>query len=123
MGTYYYCGTIDSTDVQDVKVVFYKNHLFLRCTFTDDSKAQGCALNLTLFGGNETETYEIYRKNGDTGCFNINNQLGTYRDIVIFDIEEDGTSGNIGLTIGERVNVSTTKNFTQMTGCSTGRVP
>ena len=123
MGTYYYCGTIDSTDVQDVKVVFYKNHLFLRCTFTDDSKAQGCALNLTLFGGNETETYEIYRKDGDTGCFNINNQLGAYRNITVFDIEEDGTS-SIGLTIelDERVNVSTAKNFTQMTRCPTGRV-
>ena len=103
-------------------MVFYKNHLFLQCTFTDDSKAQGCALNLTLFGGNGTETYEIYRKDGDTRCFNnINNQLGAYGDIVVFDIEEDGTSGNIGLTIDEPVNVSMAENYKQITDC--GRVP
>ena len=102
--------------------MFYKNHLFLLCTFTNDSKAQGCALNLTLFGGNGTETYKIYRKDGDTGCLDVNNQLEAYRDIVVFDIEEDGTNGNIGLPIelDEHVNVSTANNFTQMTGCRTG---
>jgi hypothetical protein len=102
--------------------VFYKNQLFLQCTFADDSKAQGCALNLTLFGGNGTETHKIFRKDGDTthtGCFNINNQLGAYRDIIVLDIEEDGTNGNIGLTIDDPVNVSMKENFTH---CSTGRV-
>ena len=90
--------------------------------FTEDSKAQGCALNLTLFGNNGTETYELYRKDGDKRCFLINNQLGAYRNIVIFDIEEDGASGNIGLTIDEPVNVSMREDFKQMTDCEIGRV-
>jgi hypothetical protein len=96
--------------------VFYKNQLFLQCTFTDDSKAQGCALNLTLFGSNGTETYKMFRNTSHTGCFDINNQLGAYRDIIVFDIEEDGTNGNIGLTINEPVNVSMPENFTHCTG-------
>jgi hypothetical protein len=103
--------------------MFYENQLFLQCTFADDSRAQGCAVNLTLFGGNGTEMYRILRtEDEDKKCFNINNQLRAYGDIRIFDIEEDGTNGNIGLTIDEPVNVSMAKTFKQMPECRTGRV-
>ena len=110
----------DTTDVQEVIAVFYKNRLYLRCTFGGDSNAQGCALKLTLFGGNDTEEFNIFRKDGDMGCFDTNNRLEAYGDIIVFDIEEDGLESNIiSLTIVP-INVSITDEFTRMTGCSAG---
>ena len=103
--------------------MFYKNRLFVRCTFADDSKAQGCGLILTLRGGESSdgppEEYEILREDGDTRCLDINNQLGAYGDIFVFDIEEDGTKSNISLTINNsmKFNVSTEQEFTRMTEC------
>ena len=120
LGTYsgFYC-TIDTTDIQEVIAVFYKNRLFLHCTFAGDSKAQGCALKLTLSGGSDTEQFNISRKDGDMRCFDINNRLEAYEERIVFDIEADGSESNISLAVVP-INVSNADEFTRMTGCSAG---
>ena len=109
----------DTTDVQEVKIVFYNNRLFLNCTYRDDSKALGCALKLTVSGSNETEEFNIFRKDEDMihmKCFDTDNQLEAYGNITVFDIEEDGLESNTSLTVVP-MEVLTTAAFTRMTKC------
>ena len=114
----------DTTDVQEVNIVFYKNHLFLNCTYRDDSKALGCALKLTVSGSNETEEFNIFRKDEDVihdhkNCFSTNNQLEAYGNITVFDIEEDGQESNTSLTVVP-IEVFIEDMYTDMTDCPLG---
>ena len=111
---------IDTTDVQSAEVVFFENRLFLRCSFADNSQAQGCIIRLTLSSTNETERFQISHRSGSL-CTTANNQREAYSSVVILDWEENGMEGNVSLDTAQTVvNVSTLEQYTEITGCRDG---
>ena len=113
--------TADTTDVQFSEVVFFENRLFLRCSFADNSQAQGCIVRLTLSSTNETERFEVSRESGSL-CTTANNQREAYSSVVVSDLEENGDEGRVILNITQNaVNVTSLEQYIDLTGCRDGK--
>ena len=112
----------DTTDVQTVEVIYFRNRLFLRCSFADNSRARGCAIRLSLADGSDDETYQWLRDGDDLPCFQTNFRLDAdvYSETVaVVDIEEDGMLGSGNLTVIP-VNETIEEMFSDITGCPIG---
>ena len=115
-------GVADTTDVQIAEVMYFRNRLFLNCSFADNSRARGCAVRLTLAETNDTEIYRFLLDDSVLPCFETDFRLdaGAYNElVVIVDIEEDDMLGSGNLTVVP-MNVSTEDVYTGMTGCPIG---
>ena len=107
---------IDTTDTQAVQVVFYKNNLYLHCTFADHSRAKGCTFKLVLKESNITEEFRVARQDGAMHTV-ANNQREAYGSVFVMDWEENGMVGNLSFDITESVlKVPTVAEFTAQTG-------
>ena len=114
-----YYHPADTTDVQGVKVIYFRDRLFLRCSFADNSQARGCAIRLSLADSNDTENYEFIRESDTLPCFETDYRLDAYDDVVVINIEENGMLGNGNLTV--RVPQETSEQmYTELTGCPAG---
>ena len=106
--------------MQSAEIVFFKNHLFLRCLFADNSQARGCIVMLTLSTTNDIERFEVSREN-KTLCTTTNNQREAYTDVFISDLEGDGKMGNVNLNVTAYVqNFPSIMQYTELTGCREG---
>ena len=117
-------GVADTTDVQIAEVIYFRNRLFLNCSFADNSRARGCAVRLTLTETNDTEIYKFFRDGDALPCFNTDFRLdaGAYNEVVVIvDIEEDNMLGSSNFTVVP-MNVSTERSYTDITGCSIGKI-
>ena len=103
-----------------MEVIYFRNRLFLRCSFADNSQARGCAVRLSLADGNDDEIYKWLRDNNTMPCFETNFRLDAdvYSEtVIVVDIEEDGMLGSGNLTVLP-VNINTTEEmFNNITGC------
>ena len=98
--------------------MFFNNHLFIYCSFADNSQAQGCIVRLTLSSTNETESFEVKRKSSSL-CTTTNNQREAYSSVVVLDWEENGMVGNLSFDITTGVfSVSSLDEYIELTGCS-----
>ena len=105
--------------MQSAEVMFFKNRLFLRCLFADNSEAQGCIVRLTLSSTNETESFEVSRDSGSL-CTTANNQREAYSSVVVSDLEGSGMKGNINLNVTTYVLNLPSIQYTKLTGCREG---
>ena len=108
----------DTTDVQDVVAIFYKNQLYLNCSFANNSQAYGCVVKLSLRDSNETEDFEISHGMGSS-CNETNNRLEAYSGLIVADIEADGVEGNVSRPVIPR-EVFSSNEFMNITGCELG---
>ena len=99
--------------------MFFKNRLFLRCLFADNSQARGCIVRLTLSSTNETESFEVSRESGSL-CTTANNQREAYSSVVVSDLEGNGMMGNISLNVTAYVLNLPSMQYTELTGCTEG---
>ena len=76
-------------------------------------------VRLSLTGDNGTERYEFLRKSEDLPCVETDFRLDVYSEVVVVDLEEDGSEGNGNLTI-HPMEVTTEELYIQMTGCPAG---
>ena len=112
--------TTDTTDVQSAEVIFFKNRLFVRCSFADNSQARGCIIRLTLSSTNEIESYKVSRESGSL-CTTANNQREAYSGVVVLDMERCGMMGNVSLNITAHVlSLPSVVQYTELTGCREG---
>ena len=106
-----------------MKVIYFRNRLFLRCSFADNSQARGCAVRLSLADGSDDEAYEWFRDDDTPPCFETNFRFDAdvYSEtVVVVDIEEDGMLGSGNLTVVP-MNINTTEEmFNDITGCPAG---
>ena len=114
----------DTTDVQTVEVIYFRNRLFLNCSFADNSRARGCAVRLTLAETNDIEVHQFLLDSGALPCFETDFRLdaGAYNEVVIVvDIEEDEVLGSGNLTVVP-MNVTTEEIYAGITGCPIGKI-
>ena len=118
------CYPTDTTDVQIVEVIYFRDNLFLRCSFADNSRARGCAVRLSLADRNNTEIYRFLRESDDLPCFETDYRLDEYSEVVILDIEEDEMLGSGYLTIAiDPMDEETTEEmYIDITGCLMGKI-
>ena len=109
----------DTTDVQGVEAIYFRNRLFLRCSFADNSRARGCAVRLSHADSNDTEIYKFLRESGVLPCFETDYRLDEYDEVVVTDVEEDGTLGSGNLTVVP-MEETTEEMYIQLTGCPRG---
>ena len=76
-------------------------------------------VRLSLTGDNGTERYEFLRKSEDLPCVETEIRLDVYSEVVVVDLEEDGSEGNGNLTI-RPMEVTTLDMYTQLTRCPAG---
>ena len=118
-----YVAYVDTTDVQSVVAVFFRdqNRLSISCSYADNSQARGCIVMLTLSSTGEVERVEVARSSGSL-CTNTDNQLEAYSNVVVVDLKASGMPGSVPLDITERVvNVSSLAQYIELTGCVEGR--
>ena len=103
--------------------MFFENRLFLRCSFADNSRAQGCIIRFTLSSSNEVESFEVSRESGSL-CTSANNQREAYNStVLVLDREENGEEGSLILNfslIDSEMNVTSLEQYTELTGCRDG---
>ena len=104
-------------------MIYFRDHLFLRCSFAENSRARGCAIRLSLADRNNTEVYNFSRESDVLPCFETDYRLDEYSEVVVLDIEEDGMLGNGNLTIAidpmdEEITVEI---YSEVTGCPIGK--
>ena len=103
-------------------MIYFRNRLFLNCSFADNSRARGCAVRLTLAETNDTEIYRFLLDNSELPCFETNFRLdaGVYNEVVVIvDIEEDEVLGSGNLTVVP-MDVTTEEIYAGITGCPIG---
>lgn len=95
--------------------MFFENHLYLRCFFANNSKADACIFKLTLIGGNETEEFVVSRNSG-YNCSRTKNYRQAYSNITVSDLYMTQIEGNISLLVkpGEK---DTEKEYIALTKC------
>ena len=110
--------------MQTVEVIYFRDNLFLRCSFADNSRARGCAVRLSLADRNNTEIYSFLRESDVLPCFETNYRLDEYSEVVVLDIEEDETlgSGNLTIAIDPMDEETTEKMYIEITECPIGKI-
>ena len=118
----------DTTDVQNVKVYFFENNVFVECSFAANSLSRGCLVRLVL-DGNETMADELVLSRDSSSvsilsqCNTTANQRSAYDVIFGLDLESNGAPGSVPIPVVEMEPIMSAREFTEMTGCSTsGRI-
>ena len=81
--------------------MYFESKVFFRCYFANDSLANGCRIRLMLdkdSASNETEDFDVSRELGYM-CNSTDNRFETYSSVVGFDIEANGSVGNVSLPV------------------------
>lgn len=111
--------TLDTSDVQSARVIFFDNNVFLFCSFADGSLAVGCMFTFQVnLNGTGNEEFIVLQSMGGQLCNVTANQLSGYMDIVVFDLESDGVSVTPVSIIVDIVTVGSEDDYTEMTGCT-----
>ena len=81
----------DTTDVQNATVsdTDNSNSVTISCNFMTGSKARGCVVVLV---GEVTNTTVVLKREG-VATAELPHPLGCYSDVIVFDIEADGSNG------------------------------
>ena len=118
----------DTTDVQNVKVYFFENNVFVECSFAANSLSRGCLVRLVL-DGNETMADELVLSRDPSSvstlsqCNTTANQRSAYDVLFGLDLESNGTEGSVPIPVIEMEPIMSAREFTELTGCSTsGRI-
>ena len=118
----------DTTDVQNVKVYFFENNVFVECSFAANSLSRGCLVRLVL-DGNETMADELVLSRDSSSvsilsqCNTTANQRSAYDVIFGLDLESNGAEGSVPIPVIEMEPIMSAREFTELTGCSTsGRI-
>ena len=82
----------DTTDVQNVTVSEREsgNSVTISCNFMTGSEARGCVV---LLVGEVTNTTVVLKREG-VATAELPHPLGCYSDVIVFDIEADGSNGS-----------------------------
>ena len=104
--------------MQSAQVVFFKNNIFLSCSFARQTAARGCAFRFQVnLNQTEPEEFEVLRSMEGQQCNISANQQSGYMDISVMDIESDMVKAGVLISV-ETIVVESESNFTELTGCT-----
>jgi hypothetical protein len=97
--TIYY---LDTTDVQAITTTSTEisNQIKLICEFVRGSNAEGCMVVLQAIDGLDNATVNLTRTHNSSeavGFYNLSYSLSCYHQVYAFNIEHDGSTGNVPL--------------------------
>lgn len=101
----------DTSDVQAVQAKQIDNAIQVQCNFISYSDAQGCMV--VLVGDTVNTTVNVTRC-GTCSSAELNlssHSLSCYREVFAFDIESDGSVGDLAI-VGELITIPTPKKET-----------
>lgn len=112
--------TLDTSDVQVARVVFFENNVFLTCSFAGGSEAQGCRFTFQVNqNSSEDEEFLVLRSEGGQQCNTSLNQRTAYVDLLVVDVERNGDLGQLSISLAaDAVLVAESEEaYREMTGC------